>query len=248
VQRIEQAIQSEDGGTRLMSHALIMLTSQVPVMLGGIYRVDQRGEIAAGMIVTTNGREPVSPELAREWYVRRYGRGDPFAPRRHLHTNRSLTTIDDLGGRHAFERTRYAREYLPAIGAGTEVMMYVRDAGRIVGGIMLVRDRTAPDFDDREVRFLRRTQPFIELSYAMSLCRRRPAEHDDELAGRGLTHREMEVARLVAAGATNADIGRALLMSSATVKTHLTRVFAKLGVRSRTQLIIRLCANSQPFG
>jgi len=51
-----------------------------------------------------------------------------------------------------------------------------------------------------------------------------------------LTHREREVVLAVAAGRTNADIGAALSMTVATVKAHLSHIFAKLGVDNRTQL------------
>jgi DNA-binding NarL/FixJ family response regulator len=53
----------------------------------------------------------------------------------------------------------------------------------------------------------------------------------------GLTSREIEVLRLVGAGRTNAEIGRALLISEATVKTHLLRTFGKLGVSDRTAAV-----------
>jgi len=52
-----------------------------------------------------------------------------------------------------------------------------------------------------------------------------------------LSARELEVLRLVAAGSTNADIGRALHISEATVKTHLVRTFGKLGVSDRTAAV-----------
>ncbi len=52
-----------------------------------------------------------------------------------------------------------------------------------------------------------------------------------------LTPRELEVIELVGAGLTNADIGRRLYISEATVKTHLLRVFAKLGVDDRTAAV-----------
>lgn len=52
-----------------------------------------------------------------------------------------------------------------------------------------------------------------------------------------LSAREIEVLRLVAQGSTNADIGRALHISEATVKTHLLRVFAKLDVSDRTAAV-----------
>ncbi|WP_405165499.1 response regulator transcription factor [Nocardia sp. NBC_01499] len=52
-----------------------------------------------------------------------------------------------------------------------------------------------------------------------------------------LSARETQVLRLVAKGGTNADIGRALHISEATVKTHLLRVFAKLSVSDRTAAV-----------
>jgi DNA-binding NarL/FixJ family response regulator len=52
-----------------------------------------------------------------------------------------------------------------------------------------------------------------------------------------LSAREIEVLRLVARGLTNAEIGRRLFISEATVKTHLLRLFAKLGVGDRTAAV-----------
>ncbi len=52
-----------------------------------------------------------------------------------------------------------------------------------------------------------------------------------------LTPREVDVLRAVARGLTNAEIGRALFIGEATVKTHLLRVFAKLEVDDRTRAV-----------
>ncbi|MBO0825276.1 MAG: response regulator transcription factor [Actinobacteria bacterium] len=65
----------------------------------------------------------------------------------------------------------------------------------------------------------------------VSHLRRGPAEP--------LSGRETEVLALVARGRTNADIGRALFISEATVKTHLLRAFGKLGVSDRTAAVTR---------
>ena len=51
----------------------------------------------------------------------------------------------------------------------------------------------------------------------------------------GLTQRERQVLSLVAAGATNREIGRQLFMAEKTASVHVSRILAKLDVRSRTE-------------
>lgn len=53
-----------------------------------------------------------------------------------------------------------------------------------------------------------------------------------------LTERELEVMRLVGQGLGNDDIARRLLISPATVRTHVSRTMGKLGVRDRVQLVV----------
>ena len=52
-----------------------------------------------------------------------------------------------------------------------------------------------------------------------------------------LTAQEQRVAALAAAGAANAEIARQLYLSVSTVETHLERIYAKLGIHSRYELI-----------
>lgn len=54
-----------------------------------------------------------------------------------------------------------------------------------------------------------------------------------------LSGREMEILRLVSQGFSNADIARTLFITPGTTKWHMTNIYAKLGVRSRTQAIHR---------
>ncbi|WP_369055902.1 response regulator [Kineococcus terrestris] len=58
-----------------------------------------------------------------------------------------------------------------------------------------------------------------------------------EPAPEALTPREVQVLAAVAEGATNAEVGRRLFIGEATVKTHLLRAFAKLGVDDRTHAV-----------
>lgn len=53
-----------------------------------------------------------------------------------------------------------------------------------------------------------------------------------------LTDRERDVLRLMARGATNQEIGQALFVAEATVKTHIGSIFGKLGVRDRAAAIV----------
>jgi DNA-binding NarL/FixJ family response regulator len=85
-----------------------------------------------------------------------------------------------------------------------------------------------------------------EAMLAPSLTRRlleeflgRPRAHDGASTPFAeLTERELEVARAVSRGLSNAEIGRELFLSEATVKTHVTRVLSKLGVRDRVQIVV----------
>ncbi len=71
----------------------------------------------------------------------------------------------------------------------------------------------------------------MELDAAPELAGLAPPDAD---APAGLTGRELEVLRLVAAGRSNREIAATLTISEHTVARHLQNIFAKLGVTSRT--------------
>jgi DNA-binding CsgD family transcriptional regulator len=68
----------------------------------------------------------------------------------------------------------------------------------------------------------------------LTLRRRQPA------AGEQLTPQQLQIARLVAEGRTNRDVAAMLFVTPKTVEFHLTRVYRKLGIHSRSELVLRM--------
>lgn len=95
----------------------------------------------------------------------------------------------------------------------------------------LLKDTSPAELADA-VRAAARGETVLAPSVASTLVRQVRAP-----APPALSAREVQVLRLVAAGRTNADIGRELFISEATVKTHLLRVFNKLDVADRTAAV-----------
>ncbi len=60
-----------------------------------------------------------------------------------------------------------------------------------------------------------------------------------EVEKMGLTSRELEVVRLIAQGYSNTEIATELVVSEATIKTHINHIFSKLGARDRSQVIVK---------
>ncbi|MCQ4625794.1 response regulator transcription factor [Corynebacterium sp. CCUG 69979] len=72
---------------------------------------------------------------------------------------------------------------------------------------------------------------------AMSPMVRDRLQTRDRTPRSSLTPRELEVLQLVAGGSSNREIGQRLMLSEATVKSHLVHIYDKLGVRSRTSAV-----------
>lgn len=113
-------------------------------------------------------------------------------------------------------------------------------AGHVLGVALSRRER---DFTQAEVELLDEARPHLVQAYRNALdhtaLKRRvgaaPVLPRADLAAFGLSPREVEVVRRVAAGLRNDDIGEQLGVSGRTVQKHLERAYRKLGVRSRSE-------------
>jgi DNA-binding NarL/FixJ family response regulator len=97
----------------------------------------------------------------------------------------------------------------------------------------LLKDTSRADLVSA-IRAAARGETVLAAAVAGRLLRRVRGPQPEELSAR-----ETEVLALVAHGLTNAEIGRRLFISEATVKTHLVRASAKLGVSGRTAAVTR---------
>lgn len=81
--------------------------------------------------------------------------------------------------------------------------------------------------------------PSVTRRLIADFAQQRPAPRKDRsLRLKGLTPRETEVLELIARGLSNQEIAASLVLAEQTVKTHIGRVLAKLGLRDRAQVVI----------
>jgi DNA-binding NarL/FixJ family response regulator len=119
---------------------------------------------------------------------------------------------------------------------------YVFDALRAGASGFLLKDVTAERLFDA-VRVVAAGEallaPAVTRRLISEFTRLRPARDAAPAAALGaLTPRETEVLRLVAEGLSNPEVAQRLVVTEETVKTHVSRILAKLGLRDRTQAVV----------
>jgi DNA-binding CsgD family transcriptional regulator len=121
----------------------------------------------------------------------------------------------------------YLRVMRPS-GIEHELKLWLPAPRGAVRGFFLVREAGRSDFDERDRALLTALRsPFATIRERWERHHRPPA----------LTDRERAVLLLIRAGLTNKEVAARLEISSATVRTHLENIFAKLGVHTRTAAI-----------
>jgi DNA-binding NarL/FixJ family response regulator len=153
-----------------------------------------------------------------------------------------------MPGMDGIEATRL----LTSAGTGPRVLVlttfdldeYVYDALRAGASGFLLKDVTAERLFDA-VRVIAAGEALLAPTVTRRLigefARQRPRAADPAQGNEGLaalTPRETEVLRLIAAGLSNPEIAKRLVVTEETVKSHVSRVLTKLGLRDRTQAVV----------
>lgn len=143
---------------------------------------------------------------------------------------RTVTTSSDFYTPHQLHQTGMYNEYLAKYGVEHNAIVCISSPAGRTRRLHLSRGPGA-DFDQRARLLLSLLRPHLDELY-QDLQRRRQADL-------GLTPRQHQVLDLVAAGYTNTDIARKLVVSATTVRTHLENVFRQLDVTNRSAAVAK---------
>ncbi|CAM3605739.1 helix-turn-helix transcriptional regulator [Tsukamurella ocularis] len=145
-------------------------------------------------------------------------------------------SLDALAAVHAPDQPGTAVHLLAASTAARETMNYPRAVGDLPDHDELVEDlRKALDPGEFDEAWAAGSRTSLDDACELAQSgRRRPTRPSNGWAS--LTPTELAVVRLAAQGMTNPEIAEELVVSRATVKTHLYHVFTKLDVSNRTEL------------
>jgi len=145
-----------------------------------------------------------------------------------------LTTFDDTELIHAGLRAGALGYSLKDITA-EQLAMTVRTAAR--GQVLLQPDIASKVFSAfTSSNPTRSSAPSINTAPSISTA---PSYIDPTASIEQLTEREREILKLVARGASNRQIAENLYLTEGTVKNHMSNILGKLGVRDRTQAVLK---------
>ena len=226
--RHADALESDLPLERLEAHALSAVAAVVPVTTAWCLGAG-RPRAPRRTVVLQAGDADGEPERGL------VGAGDPFVADRVEARAATVLALKDLDPAQA---AAYG-ERLAGARIADRADVYLRHAGAIVAQLALLRSAALGVFSRQDLTALRRLQPLLEHAFAAAIEPVAGGGHD-ALVRSGLSEREADVAEMVGGGSTNAEIARSLHIGEATVKTHLTHVYTKLGVRTRTQLALLL--------
>ena len=151
-----------------------------------------------------------------------------------LQARREATLVTQVMPQRELMRTEFFNDFLARDGLHWGVNAYSYVGDRNIGDIRIWRSRKRGDFDAHTLELLR----LIEPAFTGALVRAEGLPESVVTGGPSaeskLSVRELEIARMIADDFSDKEIAWRLGVEVSTVRTHLKRVFAKLGVRRRS--------------
>lgn len=158
-------------------------------------------------------------------------------------------SMSEGGGLHVLKTLRAAGNNMPVIflTVGLKPAETLEAIKRGVNGIVL--KHSDPNNLLACIQAVGRGETWIDPTIIERVLRRSLInQHERILPSFGLTRRQEELVRLVGQGLRNREIAEQCGLTEGTVKIHLHNVFTKLGIRSRSQLILMLAEEAQANG
>ena len=164
---------------------------------------------------------------------------DPITPE--LQRRRRPTLVTEVMPQAELIKTEFFNDFLAKDGLHYGVNLYAYQGGDNIGDLRIWRNRKRENFDETALFVLSIVQPVF--TSALLRVRRQQSRivaanpEPNAAALLGLSHRELAIARCVCCGMSDKEIGRQFEIEFTTVRTHLKRIFNKLNVNSRIQLL-----------
>ena len=228
LQKVIKAIASATTETELRSIFMDTVGNYLEVQRWGIYLLDDRNRLASVNVRGVSDRfvsryekigQKIDPLLN---YVREY----------HTPVHEQLVFGQTGWKQSLLYQNCCVRENHEHIMTGPIV-----GNGNLIGTVHFARVEDTPAFDRQNLADLGAI--CLHISANLASIRAKSVLYDSSLA-QYLTKRELQIAELVAQGLTNSQIGAQLWISQNTVKQALKRIFRKLEVSSRLEMVIKL--------
>src|SRR5215813_84266 len=149
-----------------------------------------------------------------------------------LQARREATLVTQVMPQRELMRTEFFNDFLARDGLYWGVNSYSYVGDRNIGDVRIWRSRNRENFDAHTLELLRLIEPAFTGALARAAGVAAGNRHYP-FPDLKLSVRELEVARMVAGDLSDKEIAWRLGIEISTVRTHLKRIFAKLGIRRR---------------
>lgn len=165
---------------------------------------------------------------------------DPITPL--LQRRRAPTFVTEVMPQRELMRTEFFNDFLARDGLHHGVNLYAHARGINIGDMRIWRGKRREAFDQTTLLVLAIVQPAFTAALQRAAMQAPPGDTDPLVtrpspAPKALSEREQAITQCICRGLCDKQIAQELGIGFSTVRTHLARIFDKLGVRSRTQLI-----------